>query len=76
MKIEKEASLATRQKELQAYIREYGITAAAEGTGLAVCDIRSSYTDAEPIYDHLVRLYQFYRGLEHEQSLHDRDYAM
>jgi hypothetical protein len=58
-----------KQAQLKEYVGEYGLAPAVEGTGLKLCEIRSTYTDREPIYDHLVRVYQFYRALEYERML-------
>ena len=60
-----------KQQQVLSYIREYGITAAIEGTGLPLCDIRRCYMDEAPVTDHLERVYQVYRGVEHEQSLYE-----
>ena len=65
--------LRPRQKTVKAYIAEYGIHAAVSGTGLPLCSIRATYTDEEPVYDHLVRVYQFYRGLAYERLRSDDD---
>jgi hypothetical protein len=73
MILPQDADIATRQKHIQAYVKEYSISVAIEGTGLPLCDIRKTYTDEKPVYDHLVRVYQFYRGYEYQQTLNEGD---
>lgn len=73
MKGEKDKDLSRWQRCVQDWVREFGPSAAVSGTGLPLCHVRSAYTDPQPVYDHLVRVYHFYLGLARQAALSEDD---
>ncbi len=73
MKGDKDKDLSRWQRCVQDWVREYGPSAAVAGTGLPLCDVRRTYTDAHPVHDHLVRVYHFYLGLARQAAMTEDD---
>ena len=70
----KKKEIQAMQKAIRRYITEYGHTPAVDGTGLPLCALLRTYTDPDPVGDHLMRVYEFYAGLASEHSLYDAVY--